>query len=146
MKQSFGRIDSKQDHHLANGDDIAEAMRPAIRVVPSDRRPELLDRAMQCYAERRIRDAHFGDHSSVFGEPAWDMLLDIFIATERGRRLSVGAACIGAMINQTSGLRLIGILESQGLLVRTIDPLDARRRFVHLTDKSRELITAYLSR
>lgn len=106
----------------------------------------VLTRAIRIYQDRRRRDQQFGPLAEMFGEPAWDMLLDLFIAGESNRRLSVGDACIGAQINQTSGLRIIAALEELNLIVRTTDPHDGRRRFVDLTEHGRDLMLAYLMR
>lgn len=45
---------------------------------------------------RRSRGLYFG--TSLFADPAWDMLLDLFLAGEEGRRVSVSSLCIGSSI------------------------------------------------
>jgi hypothetical protein len=82
---------------------------------------------------RRHRDKIFG--SGFFGEPAWDMLLDLFLARAKGLRpVSVTSLCIASSVPSTTALRWIGFMVQQGLLVRDSDPLDRRRVFIRLTD------------
>jgi hypothetical protein len=86
----------------------------------------------QVYAERRLRDKVFAD-LAIFGEPAWDMLLDIANAEAEGKRLSVTSVCIGACVPATTALRWLKILETKGLIFREGDIGDARRAYVRLT-------------
>ncbi len=88
--------------------------------------------ARKAYALRRKRDSLFGN-PDLFGEPAWDILLDLFIAQGEGKRVSVSSACIGSAAPPTTGLRWLGVLAEQGLVVRENDPDDHRRVLVRLT-------------
>jgi DNA-binding MarR family transcriptional regulator len=82
---------------------------------------------------RRHRDKIFG--SGFFGEPAWDILLDLFLARAKGLRpVSITSLCIASAVPSTTALRWIGFMVQEGLLVRDSDPLDRRRVFIHLTD------------
>lgn len=103
-----------------------------------------LERAQALYELRRARDTFFGRHADLFSEPAWDILLDLFIAHERGIRVSVGSACIGACVSQSTGLRWIATLEHRGLVKRESDVLDGRRTFVSLTPEARVTLSSYL--
>ena len=101
----------------------------------ADRRP--VDRktiARTLYAIRRRREDIFGI-GDIFGEPAWDMLLDLYIAEQDRKALPVTSACIGAAVPTTTGLRWLNILEKQGLVERSNDPGDARRTFVRLSSR-----------
>jgi hypothetical protein len=71
--------------------------------------------------------------TELFGEPAWDILLDLFISAKQGKRVSVSSACIGAAVPTTTALRWLAVLESRGHIVREDDPADARRAFLHLS-------------
>lgn len=99
-------------------------------VLPEDH-PLWLELARRTYADRRRRTKLF--EPNLFGEPAWDMLLDLFIAAKEGKRVSVTSACIGSDVPATTALRWIAVLESQGLVLREDDPKDARRAFIHLS-------------
>lgn len=88
--------------------------------------------ARKAYALRRKRAALFGN-PDLFGEPAWDILLDLFIAHGEGKSVSVSSACIGSASPPTTGLRWLGVLADEGLVVRENDPEDNRRVMVRLT-------------
>jgi hypothetical protein len=92
--------------------------------------------ARKAYALRRKRTAIFGN-PDLFGEPAWDILLDLFIAHGEGKPVSVSSACIGSAAPATTGLRWLGVLADEGLVVRENDPEDHRRVLVRLTPAGR---------
>jgi hypothetical protein len=88
--------------------------------------------ARKAYALRRKRAAIFGN-PDLFGEPAWDILLDLYIAAGEGKPVSVSSACIGSAAPATTGLRWLGVLADEGLVVREADAEDHRRVLVRLT-------------
>lgn len=92
------------------------------------------DLARQAYATRRKRSAIFGC-AEIFGEPAWDILLDLYIANVENKPVSVSSACIGSAAPPTTGLRWLGVLAEEGLILREHDPEDQRRVLVRLTDR-----------
>ncbi|MCM0001224.1 MAG: MarR family transcriptional regulator [Erythrobacter sp.] len=88
--------------------------------------------ARKTYALRRKRASLFGN-PDLFGEPAWDILLDLYIAAGEGKPVSVSSACIGSAAPATTGLRWLGVLAQEGLVVRENDAEDHRRVLVRLT-------------
>jgi DNA-binding transcriptional ArsR family regulator len=87
--------------------------------------------AREAYAIRRRRDRHLpGD---LFGEPTWDILLDLYVATRENRPVPTTSACIGADVPPTTALRWLRILEARGLVEREEDGHDGRRTFVRLS-------------
>jgi len=92
-----------------------------------------IELARHLYSMRRQRSAIFGQ-MEIFGEPAWDILLDLYIAALEGKSVSVSSACIGSASPPTTGLRWIGVLTHQGMLIREHDPTDQRRVLVRLSD------------
>lgn len=91
--------------------------------------PIWVELARQTYDDRRRRTKIFATED-LFGEPAWDILLDLFIAAKERRRVSVTSACIDSAVPSTTALRWITILEKNGFLAREADPGDARRVYV----------------
>ena len=122
---------------------LPDAQAPVADRAMSEDHPYWLELARRAYADRRRR-AKFFD-ISLFGEPAWDILLDLFIAAKEGRKVSVTSACIGAAVPSTTALRWIIVLENEELVSREDDPKDARRAFLHLTTKAYGQMIEYLS-
>lgn len=104
--------------------------------------PLWVELAREHYQSRRRRDKIFGSEG-LFGEPGWDILLDLFIAAKEGRRISVMSACIGAAVPSTTALRWISALEREGLLLRQDDPNDARRTYVDLSPRGYMAMVEY---
>lgn len=103
-----------------------------------------LDIALRQYHARRLREAVFEDRS-LFGEPAWNVLLDLFIAERQGKRMSVKSACIGAAVPLTTAFRWLRILEERGYVHREHDGSDARRSYISLTPMGLERMTKYFT-
>ncbi len=104
---------------------------------------ETLRIAKFLYEARRRRDAA-SPIRGLFGEPGWDILLDLFIARKSRTPLQVSSVCAGAGLPSTTVLRWIARLEREGLIVRVADQEDARRRYVNLTAKGLRLTTSLL--
>ncbi len=102
------------------------------------------DLAREAYAVRRRRTAIF-DNDELFGEPAWDILLDLYIANVENKSVSVSSACIGSAAPPTTGLRWLGVLSEQGLIAREHDPEDQRRVLVRLTEKGLTAMDEYFA-
>lgn len=100
--------------------------------------------ARTAYRDRRRRANIFAD-PTLFGEPAWDILLDLFIAAKERKRLPVTSACIGAAVPATTALRWLTVLEEKGLIVRENDSSDARRVFVRLSSEGYEKMVAFFA-
>jgi hypothetical protein len=100
--------------------------------------------ARKAYALRRKRTAIFGN-AELFGEPAWDILLDLFIAQAEGKTVSVSSACIGSAAPATTGLRWLGVLADEGLVIRENDAEDHRRVLVRLTARGLSAMERYFN-
>lgn len=87
--------------------------------------------AREVYAERRRR--HRFLPADLFGEPTWDILIDLYVAYREDRRVPTTSSCIGAHVPPTTALRWLRILESRSLVEREDDGRDGRRTFVRLT-------------
>lgn len=118
--------------------------RESGKTSASQDHPIWVELARQTYDDRRRRTKIF-DSEELFGEPAWDILLDLFIAAKERRRVSVTSACIGSAVPSTTALRWITILEKQGLLMREADPGDARRVYVKLSARGYAAMLEYFS-
>jgi MarR family transcriptional regulator, temperature-dependent positive regulator of motility len=100
--------------------------------------------AERLYAERRRRDTLFPD--GLFGEPAWDLLLAMFVAREKGQAMILCRAYKAAGVSDTTGRRLLDRLEEEGLISRRRAPRSRKMRIVELTDETVDRLIAYLAR
>ena len=100
--------------------------------------------ADRLYAERRRRDSLFPD--GLFGEPAWDLLLAMFTAREKGHAMILCRAYKAAGVSDTTGRRLLDRMEEEGLITRRRAPRSRKMRIVELTDKAVERLIDYLAR
>jgi hypothetical protein len=83
------------------------------------------------YIRRRARNRFLP--ADIFGEPAWDMLLDLFVAHVSERHISISSACIASDVPCTTALRWISVLEDMKLIVREPDVNDRRRIWIKLS-------------
>jgi hypothetical protein len=100
--------------------------------------------ADRLYAERRRRDALFPP--DLFGEPAWDLLLAMFTAREKGQPMILCRAYKAAGVSDTTGRRLLDKMEEEGLITRRRAPRSRKMRVVELTDAAVARLIDYLAR
>ncbi|BDI61066.1 winged helix DNA-binding protein [Qipengyuania nanhaisediminis] len=154
VQRSPSDIARTGDAHLSpSGSDHARRIAEAFRIPRADCRgqPDTAELrrynaalARKIYAVRRRRAAIFGN-AEMFGEPAWDILLDLYIAHVDGKPVSVSSACIGSAAPPTTGLRWLGVLAEQELVLREHDPQDQRRVLVRLTDRGLEAMDEFFA-
>ena len=102
------------------------------------------DRARRTIRRRMLRRQLIGS-PELFGEPAWEILLDVFVHECERKPLAITSTCATAGIPMSSGLRLIQRLCEAGLLRRFPDPFDGRRCFLRLQPAARDRMRAYFS-
>ena len=73
------------------------------------------------------------DHG-MFGDPAWDIVLELTRAKLRGEAIPVSSACTASNAPLTTSLRWIRNMHKSGLLRRWNDPRDKRRDLIELSD------------
>lgn len=97
--------------------------------MPSD---EKLATIASLLTRMRLRRSKFLP-ATLFAEPSWDMLLELFISQVRGTRVATTSLCIAANVPQATALRHIAQLEEHGLLSRFPAPEDKRLKLVRIT-------------
>lgn len=96
------------------------------------------------YDARRLRRKYL--NVNVFGEPAWDILLDLYRAKAQDQSVSITSACIAADVPTTTGLRWLSVLEEHGLVERKDDERDNRVTFVNITPLAESAMSNILLR
>ena len=97
--------------------------------------------AERLYLERRRRDEHFPP--GLFGEPAWDLLLALYLAREDGRELSLAEAYDAGQVDASAGAAVLDKLVATGLAVRKVRGPEGRLSSVTLTEHGAERLSAY---
>jgi hypothetical protein len=83
-----------------------------------------------CELRRKRNDLFPG---KLFGDPTWDMLLQLYAARLDMQRLTITRLTKLCGVPATTVLRRLGALEEEGLVTRTDDPWDGRRVHVALS-------------
>lgn len=132
---------------------IAEARRDGPDAEPSDYRvpvpnppehPSHMEKAQALYAHRRDRVKVFGAVATMFQEPVWDIVLDLFIAHEKGIKISVGSACVAAYVPYTTALRWIRSMEQAEMVRCWPSESDKRVRYITLSEPMVAMMLRYL--
>ena len=90
---------------------------------------------------RRQRDFIFG--ADLFGEPAWDILLEIYLAKLTETKMSFKSGCIASAVPMTTALRWIRRLQDEGWINRVADATDPRRSWLTLTEQGSNAMREY---
>ncbi|MAF60786.1 MULTISPECIES: hypothetical protein [Sphingomonadales] len=91
---------------------------------------------------RSQRDAIAGP--SLLSDPAWDMLLDLFVGHITGRDVSVTSACLASRRPATTSLRYIERMAKQGLIRREKDCNDNRKVYLRMTEKAFRAVAKWI--
>jgi DNA-binding MarR family transcriptional regulator len=81
----------------------------------------------------------------LFGEPAWDMLLDLYASEGEGRLVSATSASVASGAPITTGLRWIRHLEKHLLVERQPGARDRRYSIINLTPEGRKAVERCIS-
>lgn len=138
--QTVSKTDSKRRsnaHRLKEG-----AASHVNRVDIADRK--ILENAKLTVRRRILRRQLMGS-PDLFGEPAWDMLIDLFIHECEGRSISASSLCTTTALSVSSAGRVLHKLCDAEIAYRTGDPNDGRRQFVRLAPDIFHIVRAYFA-
>jgi len=90
-------------------------------------------------SRRRIFDAE------LFGEPAWDMLLQLYDAQLRGRTHCIADLCAASGIPPSAALRWIQCLVDGNWISKRCDPCDRQHVIVSLSPKGADAMQRFFS-
>jgi DNA-binding MarR family transcriptional regulator len=95
---------------------------------------------------RHSRDLrHKSFDRNLFGEPAWDILLTLYVIDADQRRLSTRDLSKHANLALTTALRWLDYLEEQDLITRKTNTFDRRVVYVEISGKGRAAMDHYLA-
>jgi DNA-binding MarR family transcriptional regulator len=98
--------------------------------------------AERIYRSRRDRERMFAD--SIFADPAWDLLLDLFIRSERNEQVSISSACHASSVPEATALRYLKVLTEKKYVERISHPNDKRSTTLKMTPICTNLMTEFL--
>lgn len=129
------------------GNPEADALPAAESVAerPSHPPPERLLDASRQAVSAHLAQPDFGV-SSIFRNPEWILMLELFAAGRTGVAVSVKSASLTLGGSPSSANRTLLDLERLGLIASASDEKDARRRLLTLTDRAESILYAYLSK
>jgi DNA repair protein RadC len=120
------------------------ALRSDGEHVPKNVGDRILRNARATLRRRILRRQLLGS-AELFGEPAWDMLLHLFVHECEGHRVSMSELCVAASIPESTAMRLAQRLCDAGLLRRLPDPADGRRSFMKIAPDIAHRLRAYFA-
>jgi DNA-binding MarR family transcriptional regulator len=97
--------------------------------------------ARRLKAARLARSNFF--HSDLFAEPAWDMMLALYIAEGEGFRLKVSDLCYEGSVPTTTALRWLDRLLELQMARKRRSPTDGRVHFVEIHPDTTRKMNAY---
>ena len=109
----------------------------------TDRAASPIATARRLAAERRERRRFLPE--DLFHEPAWDMLLALYLAHHERRVMNVKTLVAAADAPITTSQRWIDHLAKAGLVTRVTDPVDRRRIEVSLSETALKSLNGYLA-
>lgn len=121
----------------------AEAEDTGDEQDPSFDSAEAIASLRRLIRSRRLRERFFQD--ARFGEPAWDILLDLSLAWFEDKAVSVSSVCIASGVPMSTAMRWISEMVDAGLIDRWIDPTDGRRNLVQIAPATRQAMLRYLA-
>ncbi len=143
----WGRVPMERTEARSRRDENFLPLRDAANSDVHDRaatEASALANARRCVRRRMLRRQLIGA-PALFGEPAWDMLIDLFIHQCERKPVSTSSLCIASGVPMSSALRMIQRLSEAGLVSRRADPSDGRRFFVELAPDVHQRLEAYFS-
>lgn len=91
------------------------------------------------------RERHEFFPGNLFSDPAWDILLRLYVTHLEQYRTTVTALISSTGIPSTTLLRWLKALVAAGLVTRQDDPFDGRRVYVSLSHKGADSMHRYLA-
>lgn len=145
-------VTSAYAHHIISRDAMAGQVPTSISYTLRSPEPpqgtgdtDLALANAEALVRRRFLRQQLVGAPELFGDPAWEMLVDLFIHECKGKDLSISSLCVAVSIPMSSALRLAQKLCDAGILRRIADPIDGRRSIIKLEPVISHRLLAYFS-
>lgn len=141
-------VTSAYTHHIIRRDTLSRTVPASTSFTLRAPGPQAgdhgiaLENARIAMHRRLLRQQLIGA-PELFGDPGWEMLVDLFIHECEGKDLSISSLCVTPSIPMSSALRLVQKLCDAGILRRVPDPLDGRRSIIKLEPATAHRLRAY---
>ena len=129
-----GEFSSRADRMIASG----QVGNVGIPQAPRN----LVEIAREQQAVRKARRRFFPP--DLFHEPAWEMLIALFVVYETEHSMNVKALVSCSDAPATTSQRWIDHLHKSGLIDRVTDTIDRRRIDISLSDRGYDAMSRYL--
>ena len=108
------------------------------------------DRVRRQIAQKILRffevaNLHWRGHAETHA-PELNILIDLYVQEQDGNPVAVTDACVAARVPCTSALRSIDRLIAEGLIARTLDQRDSRRKLLSLTGEGQRTVAEFIDR
>jgi DNA-binding MarR family transcriptional regulator len=139
-------------HALTQIANVLNEVLVGVRELASREDPDAVDRdepvdetlvVERLIRQRRLRSNLFPDE--WFSDPAWDVLLFLFVSHLKGSRVTVGDVGYGTSNHPSTTIRWIDIIHGAGLIDRVRSEEDARRVYISLTVRGVEMMRQYVN-
>ncbi|MEH3105948.1 MAG: hypothetical protein PGN09_01275 [Sphingomonas fennica] len=142
-EQVMGEIRERLERLRLPADAIATVMAivdsrghpPAAPAPPALTHAEI---ARSFYKSSLKRTIYLGE--KLGADMAWNMLLDLFAASEEGRSVCVSSLCIASGGPPTTALRHLHKMHDMALVRRAADQRDGRRIWVETTEETQAMM------
>jgi DNA-binding MarR family transcriptional regulator len=121
---------------LSWADRLSVGSEPGREMTEEDRHDLILGLAVATREARRLRGAIFPD--IPFGNPDWDVMLDLFIQEMKGFRTSLDHLALTGDLSASTVYESVDTLVRHGLFERTPDRFDNRVVWLSLTVAGRQ--------
>lgn len=123
---------------------FGQAMSKAMHLAPADD-DILLERVSAEVRRRKLRSDLLGVPQDMFSMPAWEILLELFLAELTGQKTNVSTVGLCSGIAPSTAQRWLVLLEKRNLVERRPDFADKRRQWIRLSRRTHKALRIYFS-
>ena len=106
-------------------------------------RKTIIRTAHRLFEARQLRNEHL-PMNDMFGEPAWDVLLFLFVSQAKGKGAKVEGIAMASRVPVTQAVRWLEKLESRQMVFAYRDDEQDGQVFLRLTAKGHSAMSQYL--